>query len=283
MIKSFFVKLLLLCLIAQNAFAQVSFVEGLSPIDGVVSAKEPPIKLVGGVSEFKDCDKCPEMILIPSGSFLMGQPPDAPAVLSFWNKPQHQVNINSFAVSKYLVTEEQWAEVMGANLFSILFSSKGPRFPVVNVSWNDAQLFVQKLNKRTGKKYRLLSDAEWEYTARAGTTTQYVSGEDQNQISDYAWFFSKETGSAIHAVGLKKPNQFGLYDAVGNVFQWTQDCWNDNYSGAPTDGGAWTTGDCSLRVLRSSTMIFNLHSANRFRYVAANSWLNIGFRVASDL
>jgi eukaryotic-like serine/threonine-protein kinase len=283
MIRVFIAKFLFVCLIAQCAFAQVSFVEGLSPLDGVVSTKESPVKLVAGVSEFKDCDKCPEMIVIPPGSFLMGQPPDAPAVLSFWNKPQHQVNINPFAVSKYLVTEEQWAEVMGANLFSILFSSKGPRFPAVNVSWNDAQSFVQKLNKRTEKKYRLLSDAEWEYTARAGTTTQYVSGEDQNQISDYAWFYSKETGNLIHAVGLKKPNQFGLYDAVGNVSQWTQDCWNDSYSGAPIDGSAWTTGDCSLRVFRSSKMKSNLHSAYRFRWPASSYDSSIGFRVASDL
>jgi formylglycine-generating enzyme required for sulfatase activity len=192
---------------------------------------------------FKDCPECPEMIEIPAGSFLMGSPPIFGGDDS--EGPQHRVNINFFALGKYEVTQEQWHTVMGNNPSS----NKGQTLPVENISWDDAQLFVQKLSQKTGKKYRLPSEAEWEFAARAGTTTQYFWGGDVKKAKNYG-LFSANSGQGTQPVGLRKPNQFGLYDMVGNVWQWTQDCWNPNYDGAPTDGSAWKNGDCSRRVLR---------------------------------
>ena len=118
--------------------------------------------------------------------------------------------------------------------------------------------------KKTGKKYRLPFEAEWEYAVRAGTTTQYFWGDNIKESNNYVGNSSKQT----HPVGLNKPNQFGLYDMMGNVWEWTQDCWNQNYSGAPTDGSAWTSGDCSLRVLRGGSSGYfplNLHTSYRSR------------------
>ena len=275
-------------LVIFNADAQVSNGEGFSPMEGVVIPKaqisQPQAVKPGAV--FKDCDECPEMVVIPAGSFMMGSPPD-PEQDPFSNakpvkigddneKPQHRVNIQSFAIGKYEVTQEQWFAVMGNNPSS----NKGRTLPVENVSWNDAQLFVQKLSQKTGKKYRLPSEAEWEYAARAGSTTTYPWGNSDAELHVYAWFSA--IANATNPVGLKKPNQFGLYDMMGNVWEWTQDCWNPGYSGAPTDGSAWTGGDCSLRVLRGGSWVNSpqhLRSAIRIRSTTAVRDYVSGFRV----
>jgi formylglycine-generating enzyme required for sulfatase activity len=227
------------------------------------------------------------MVVIPAGSFMMGSPPD-PEQDPFSNakpvkigddreKPQHRVNIQSFAIGKYEVTQEQWYAVMGNNPSS----NKGRTLPVENVSWDDAQLFVQKLSQKTGKKYRLPSEAEWEYAARAGSTTTYPWGNSDAELHVYAWFIAIANGT--NPVGLKKPNQFGLYDMLGNVWEWTQDCWNPSYSGAPTDGSAWMGGNCSQRVLRGGSWGSNpqgLRTAFRFGFTSAFRDYYDGFRVA---
>jgi formylglycine-generating enzyme required for sulfatase activity len=229
--------------------------------------------MAGSAWALKDCPECPDMVEIPAGNFMMGSPPEK--VVEENEKPQHLVNIKSFSIGKYEVTQEEWFAVMGNNPSS----NKGRTLPVENISWDDAQLFVQKLSQKTGKKYRLPFEAEWEYAVRAGTTTQYFWGDNIKESNNYVGNSSKQT----HPVGLNKPNQFGLYDMVGNVWEWTQDCWNQNYSGAPTDGSAWTSGDCSLRVLRGGSWGYfplNLHTSYRSRYYAVGRINLIGLRVA---
>jgi len=234
---------------------------------------------------FKDCDSCPEMVVISAGSFLMGSAPDPfsnqkPMESDDSEKPQHQVQIKSFAIGKYEVTQEQYYELMGVNPSEF----KGRNLPVEAVSWKEARVFVKKLSAKTGKNYRLPSEAEWEYAARAGSTTEFSFGSDVKLLGKYAWF-SQNSGGNTHPVGLKKPNAFGLYDMHGNVWEWTQDCWNDNYSGAPKDGSAWTTGDCSLRVARGGSSNGDpqdMRSAFRdeLTYLRIDTF---GFRIARDL
>ena len=274
-------------LVAVNIFAQVSNVEGLTPLEGVVIPKANQQQVVKPGAVFKDCDDCPEMVVIPAGSFMMGSPPDPeqdpfsdvkPVKVGEDNeKPQHRVNIKSFSLGKYEVTQEQWYAVMGSNPSS----NKGRTLPVENVSWDDAQVFVQKLSQKTGKKYRLPSEAEWEYAARGGSTTTYPWGNSDAELHVYAWF--NAIANATNPVGLKTPNQFGLYDMIGNVWEWAQDCWNGNYKNAPTDGSPWTSGDCSRRVLRGGSWYYDpqdLRSADRGGSTTAFRGYINGFRVA---
>jgi formylglycine-generating enzyme required for sulfatase activity len=186
-----------------------------------------------------------EFVQIPAGEFDMGSPPNE---AEDWSEevPVHRVKIsNAFYMGKYEVTQKQWCKVMGNNHSYF----KGDDLPVEQVSWDDVQEFIKKLNEREStNKYRLPSEAEWEYAARAGTTTRYSFGDDESKLGDYAWF-SANSGSKTHEVGQKKPNPCGLYDMHGNVWEWVQDIWHDIYHGAPTDGSAWE-GDGSGRVLR---------------------------------
>ena len=286
-----FLSLTLFFLMASS-HAQVSNVEGLTPLDGVVIPK-PQLtqqQVVKPGAVFKDCDECPEMVVIPAGSFMMGSPPD-PEPDPFSNakpikigkdyeKPQHRVNIRSYALGKFEVTQEQWFAVMGSNPSA----NKGRTLPVENVSWDDVQVFVQKLSQKTGKKYRLPSEAEWEYATRGGSTSTFPWGNSDSQLHAYAFLDPKS--NTTNPVGLKKANQFGLYDMIGNVYEWTQDCWNPNYSGAPTDGSAWTSGDCSRRVLRGGSWNFferDLRTAYRDGVTNRLRLNYFGFRVAMSI
>jgi formylglycine-generating enzyme required for sulfatase activity len=219
---------------------------------------------------FRDCDECPEMVRIPAGSFLMGASPFS-NLAQDKEKPQHSVQIKAFAIGKFKVTQEQWYAMMGDNP-SV---NKGRTLPVESITWDDAQLFVNKLNQKTGKKYRLPSEAEWEYAARAGTTTEYFWGDDEKQFKDYAWLSGDM--DHIHPVVLKKHNKFDLYGTVGDVWEWTEDCKNENYVGAPIDGSAWRSGDCSWRVLRGG----QIRPATRAFFMG--TFDSIGLRVARDL
>lgn len=250
---------------------------------GVVGMTAPSAAQQVG-DTFRDCSDCPEMVVVPSGSFRMGS-----SYGGDWEKPVHDVRIGySFAVGKYEVTFGQWDACVSAGGCSHrpFDSVRGSR-PVINVSWNDAQEYVRWLSRTTGERYRLLSEAEWEYVARAGTTTRYWWGNDIGRGRASCLSDCGDSDDEAAPVGSFAANGFGLHDVHGNVWEWVEDCANDSYRGAPTDGAAWTTGDCSTRVLRSGS--FNdyaeyLRSANRYRgYPDYRGGNDIGFRVARTL
>ena len=156
--------------------------------------------------------------------------------------------------------------------------------PVIKVSWKDATAYASWLSEVTGKSYRLPSEAEWEYTTRAGTTSEYYWGDSANDADNFAWFGGNSEGKT-HPVGKKQPNAFGLYDLVGNVWEWMADCWHHDYEHAPDDGIAWETGDCTLRVLRGGSWSYGqdyLRSAFRFRFYPGFRYDFIGFHLAQD-
>lgn len=234
--------------------------------------------MTGSVWAFKDCAECPEMLVIPAGSFLMGADPFSNQSLNPEESPQHRVQVQKFALGKYEITQEQWFLLMGNNP-SV---NRGRTLPVENVSWDEVQAFIEILSEKTGKVYRLPSETEWEYASRSGSSSQYYFGDSDKHLSDYAWY-SANSGGKTRPVGLKKPNRFGLHDMLGNVWEWTQDCWNENYNGAPADETAWASGDCDARVIRSGSFYFKpsyLRTSSRNRDYTDIKNFNIGFRVA---
>ncbi|MFK7950562.1 MAG: SUMF1/EgtB/PvdO family nonheme iron enzyme [Saprospiraceae bacterium] len=217
-----------------------------------------------------------QMVKIPSGSFQMGSN-DYDS-----EKPVHTVNISSFYMSKYEVTQKQWRAIMGQDPPELRF--KGcDECPVENVSWNDIQEFIKKLNTKTGKKYRLPTESEWEYAARGGQSYKYAGSDN---IGSVAWYDDNSDGKT-HSVGKKTPNGYGLYDMSGNVWEWCQDVWNDNYNGAPTNGSAWMSGgNNSRRVLRGGSWLsIDYDSRVAFRYgnLPSARYYSVGFRLARGI
>jgi len=242
---------------------------------------------------FKDCDQCPEMVVVPAGEFLMGSPEDEPE-RSKDEGPRHKVTIaRPFAVGKVEVTFAEWdACVAGGGCNGYEPKDKGwgrGRRPVIYVSWDDAKAYVAWLTKVTGKPYRLLTEAEWEYAARAGTTTPFSTG--QTITTDQANFYGPYTynSSAMGQsrggtmeVGAFPANRFGLHDMHGNVREWVEDCYVETYDKTPQDGTAYTD-NCSLRVLRGGSWGYfpgDLRSAKRLRSTPDFGVYNSGFRVA---
>ena len=227
----------------------------------------------------------PEMVVIPAGSFSMG-------CVSGLNcrdpeKPVHRVTIwQPFAVSKYEITFEDYDQFTYPNKVNDFGMGRG-RHPVHNVSWNDAKEYVAWLSSQTGKSYRLLTNAEWEYAARAGSTTKYSWGNAigtnrANCLADTCGDRFPNTAP----VGSFRANAFGLHDMHGNLEEWVEDCWNDSYAGAPSDGSAWNGGDCSYRVMRGGAyenVPNSLRSAVRHRASSGNRSLIYGIRIARTL
>jgi len=265
--------------------------------------------------KFIGCDVCPEMVVVPAGSFMMGSP-SSEAGRDDNEGPVHRVRIaRPFAVGVYEVTRGEyarfvaatghrhgdscwtyeggeWEERSGRNWRRPGFSQTD-RDPVVCVNWSDARAYTRWLSGETGEAYRLLSESEWEYAARAGTTTPFhtgrtISTEQANYDGDYT-YGSGVTGvyrGRTVAAGSFSPNAFGLHDMHGNVWEWVQDCWNDSYRGAPNDGSVWQSGDCRRRVLRGGSWDYLpriLRSANRLRYSTGVRYYDAGFRVARTL
>ena len=197
------------------------------------------------------------MVVIPAGTFMMGSP-DSEVGRSKDEGPQRKVTIaRPFAVSRYEITFDQWDACMKEGGCKDMPKDEGwgrGKRPVINVNWDNAQNYAAWLAKKTGKPYRLLSEAEWEYAARGGTTTRYPWGDEPGtNRANFNGSGSQWSGKQTAPVGSFEPNAFGLYDMIGNVWEWVEDCWNDSYQSAPTDGSAWESGDCGRRVVRGGS------------------------------
>ena len=242
---------------------------------------------------FRDCLECPEMVAVPGGSFVMGSPEEEVGRAAD-EGPQRRVSIQPVAIGKYEVTFEEWdACVAAGGCGGYRPGDRGwgrAARPVINVSWRDAQSYVQWLSRRTGKRYRLLTEAEWEYAARAGSATAFSFGE--TITSEQANFdattaygagaagrFRKRTSSA----GSFSANAFGLHEMHGNVAEWVEDCYVDSYAGAPAAGAAVAAGDCATRVSRGGSWYDypqEARSARRLSSTPLNRLSKLGFRVA---
>ncbi len=273
---------------------------------------------------FRDCSACPEMVMVPAGTFTMGSSQAekswaaslgaiVPARKSLYlagvadESPQHTVSLRAFALGRYDVTRDEFAAFVRETRYSAgdgcgydsFKWSKQPnltwqdpgldqtgRDPVVCVSWRDAQRYVAWLNHKVGRAlYRLPSESEWEYAARAGRQMRFWWGNDANAAFDYAWY-RDNSGGHTHPVGAKPANAFGLYDIAGNVWQWTQDCYASSYAGAPTDGRANENKSNCLRVDRGGSWLYPawlLRSATRERNPANYRDAIMGFRLARTL
>ena len=241
---------------------------------------------------FKECGNCPQMLVVPAGSFMMGSPASEPERGSD-EGPQHTVTIGrQFAVDPFALTFDEWDACVadgGCNGYKPSDEGWGRgRQPVINVSWDDAKAYLAWLAGKTGTPYRLLSEAEYEYATRAGTTTAYpwgnVIGKNNAHCNGCGtqWWNGKQAAP----VGSLAANGFGLYDMVGNVWEWTGDCYHDSYNGAPADGSAWTSGDCSRRVIRGGSWLNDpqvLRSAYRGRNSTGSRYNFLGFRVGRTL
>ena len=235
-----------------------------------------------GVGEvFRDCPHCPEMVVVPSGSFMMGSPFSEEGRDSN-EGPRHRVTIGSpFAVGVYEVTFNEWdacASAGGCGSYRPGGWGRGRR-PVVNVSWDDARSYVRWLSRETGEAYRLLSESEWEYVARAGTVTRYWWGDNIGRnrancgVCGSSWDNERTAPAGSFAA-----NGFGLHDVHGNVWEWVQDCWSDSYAGTPSDGRAWEGGNCSGHVLRGGSWV--TLPRGRVRIGSGSRGSDVGFRVA---
>jgi formylglycine-generating enzyme required for sulfatase activity len=223
-----------------------------------------------------------DFVLIAAGEFVMGAPSDEEGRYRD-EGPVHHVNIeNPFYMGRYEVTQKQWRAIMGDNPS---WFTGDDNLPVEQVSWDDVHDFIRKLNEKEGTdKYRLPSEAEWEYACRAGTTTRYSFGDDESKLGDYAWY-GDYTGGKTHPVGQKKPNLWGLYDMHGNVWEWVQDSWHSDYNGAPADGSAWESGDGARRVFRGGgwyDCTGYCRSAGRSQNDPRDRYAYLGFRILKE-
>ncbi|MDD9985362.1 MAG: formylglycine-generating enzyme family protein [Spirochaetaceae bacterium] len=281
----------------------VHYREALSLLHTATQGLQPPA--VG--EQFRDCAECPEMVVVPAGSYVMGSPSSEEGR---WDHegPQHRVTIGEpFAVGTYEVTFEEWdACVSGGGCGGYAPDARWGRGrrPVANVSWYDAQRYVAWLRHETGEPYRLLSEAEWEYVARAGSSMahywgesssvqcRYENGADQTIKENSSNYTDSDVVSCDDGyygaapAGSFSPNGYGLYDALGNVAEWVEDCWNDSYRGAPFDGSAWESGNCSRRVVRGGAWAFGpvgMRSAYRGWDGTGDRPFYAGFRVARTI
>lgn len=227
---------------------------------------------------FRDCANCPEMVVIPAGNFDMGSTNGDED-----EKPVHRVTIDqSFAIGKTEVTQGQWKAIMGSNPSQF---DCGDNCPVENVNWYDAKKYIQKLNAKTGKQYRLPSEAEWEYACRAGGKNEYCGSDN---IDSVAWYGNEgklggNSDESTQPVGQKQANGYGLYDMSGNVWEWVEDSYRGDYNGAPV--AVWK-GDAKRRMSRGGSWINepkNLRSAIRNASKPEERSYVSGFRLARTL
>jgi sulfatase modifying factor 1 len=277
-------------------------------------------------STFKDCADCPEMVALPAGEFMMGSPKDERGRQASEGLPRRVVIPRRIAIGRFEVTVDQFSTFAGetgmtaGNACQMIVRLDGghahwgppeasfrePGFevggsqPVVCISWHEAQAYVAWLSRRTGKRYRLPTEAEWEYAARAGTSTMYSFGDDETALCAYArfadlsssfeWRGTCRSDTVAHSplpVGSLKPNQWGIFDMHGNAWEWVEDCWTPNPSDMPTDGSAFSRpGNCEVGVMRGGSWAApytKLRSATRWPTRATSHYYHLGFRVALSL
>jgi len=225
---------------------------------------------------FRDCDACPEMVSVPPGSFLMGG--------------SRKVTIaRPLAVGKTEVTFAQWDACVAERGCTYRPNDEGwgrGAQPLMNVTWENTREYLAWLKRKTGRDYRLLTEAEWEYVARAGSTTEYFWGDGDTEICQYAAVDRGGDGCGKGKplpAGQLRANAFGLYDTLGSMYEWVEDCWNADVAGVADDGSARTTGDCGRRVLRGGAWKFlpqNARSVERTSYLSFVRDAIVGFRVA---
>ncbi len=247
----------------------------------------------GALTQFKDCADCPPMIVIPAGEFTMGSPPSEQAA-----EAQHRVTISApLAVSKFEIAFSEWdACAADGGCGGYWPDDQGwgrGNQPAINISWVNAKSYVDWLSRKTGKPYRLLSESEWEYAARAGTTTRFWHGDTLSPSqANHDGSVDGSGPSEVNRqrtvpVGSFPPNGFGLHDMHGNVAEWVEDCWHDEYTAmAPTDGSAWVDGDCNGRVVRGGSWEdseVEHRSAARTGGYKQDQFYTDGFRIARDL
>jgi formylglycine-generating enzyme required for sulfatase activity len=307
-----FLAAVMLVVAAASAPAQ----QAPKPISGDECAVRPG-------DTFRDCDGCPEMVVIPPGTFTMGSPTSEVGRYDD-EGPQHQVTISRpFAVGKFTVSVDEFSRFVkatgystGPTCYSRLSGSwenkrgiswknpdfkQGPKHPAMCLSWDDSKSYVRWLSETTSKAYRLPTEAEWEYAVRANSTTRYFFGRDEKKFCRYGnvadraakkrfprWtVLACNDGSVFTApAGTYQPNAFGLYDMVGNAWQWLEDCWNPSYAHAPSDGSADLSGECSRHIVRGGSWDSDesmVRSANRRRNFPTLRNFDDGFRVARSL
>ncbi len=240
------------------------------------------------LDSFRECSRdCPEMIVVPAGAFMMGSPKAAGGADEY---PQHQVTFDHpFAVAKFELTFGEWDACAAFGDCDPHIDDSGwgrGRQPVINVTWDDARRYAAWLSRMTGKSYRLLSEAEWEYAARAGTRTAFSWGDKLGKgNANCDGCGSQWDGKQPAPVGSFSANAFGLHEMHGNLREWVEDCYQKSYDGAPKDGSAWISSECHYRVVRDGSWGYpNLpRSASRWRDTPADRSLNTGFRVARTL
>ncbi|MGE3709024.1 MAG: SUMF1/EgtB/PvdO family nonheme iron enzyme [Hyphomicrobiaceae bacterium] len=271
--------------------------------DGVEAPVGNERKCLKPKDSFRDCADCPEMVVVPAGSFMMGSPASEEGRRDN-EGPQHRVTIKPFAVGKFEVTFAEWDGCVIAGGCRNKPGDQGwgrDKRPVITVSWNDiTKEYLPWLSHKSGKTYRLLTEAEWEYAARAGTTGRWSFDGDEAKLCEYAnhadqtvsysWKntrCSDGVSEQTAEVGRYRPNAFGLYDMHGNVWEWVQDCYQKSYTGAPSDGTAAPDEPSCTRVLRGGSWRYgppNLRSADRNGLLSAGSRSDfIGFRLARTL
>jgi formylglycine-generating enzyme required for sulfatase activity len=244
---------------------------------------DAPRSVIKAGDVLRDCSECPELVVVPAGEFEMGSNDFD------FEKPIHLVTIvRTFAIGRREVTFEEWDQCVAAGGCKHRPDDRGQgrgERPVTDVSWRDAVTYAGWISQKTGQKYRLPSEAEWEYAARGGTKTTFWWGRDVGTRFANCRDCGGISGQAV-AAGSFSANPFGLFDTAGNAAEWVEDCWNDSYRGAPRDATAWTSGQCGQRVLRGGSFDSQaryLRSASRFRYDMDVRYYANGFRIVRDL
>lgn len=217
-----------------------------------------------------------DMVLVEGGTFNMG---GSDAKAFDWEKPVHRVEIDSFYIGKYPVTQDLWQAIMSARNNPSDF--QGNKRPVNNISWEDTQDFLLKLNNQTGQGFRLPTEAEWEYAARGGRYSQGYLYAGSDRLKQVGWY-KQNSGKETKEVGLLLANELGLYDMSGNVYEWCEDVWHDSYNGAPADGSAWVDNSASHMFRGGCYFYESRYCRTSYRNIndPTFTYFNVGFRLA---